>query len=94
MCDKTKCKNKKHFCKYCLQCFSSERILVEHRRASLKINGKTVKLRSSSIKFKNHMRFIDSLKQFLESMIIKKKFIKKHFNKNLFMPEKMNKYFS
>ena len=23
MCHKTKCKNKKYFCKYCLQCFSS-----------------------------------------------------------------------
>ena len=23
-------KNKKHFCKYCLQCFSSERVLKKH----------------------------------------------------------------
>ena len=29
MFNKTKCKNKKHFCKYCLQCFSSERVLME-----------------------------------------------------------------
>ena len=28
---KTKYKNKKHFCRYCLQCFSSERVLMEHR---------------------------------------------------------------
>ena len=24
-------KNKKHFCKYCLQCFSSEGVLIEHK---------------------------------------------------------------
>ena len=57
MCNKTKNKNKKHFCKYCLQCFSSERVLVEHKKAYLKINGKeTVKLRSGSIKLKNHFK--------------------------------------
>ena len=54
MCNKTKCKVKKHFCRYCLQFFSSER---EHKEAFLKINGKqTVKLRSGSIKFKNHFK--------------------------------------
>ena len=25
MCNKTKNKNKKHFCRYCLQCFSRDR---------------------------------------------------------------------
>ena len=29
MCNKTK-HNKKHFCRYCLQSFSSERVLVTH----------------------------------------------------------------
>ena len=54
MCNKTKCKVKKHFCRYCLQFFSSER---EHKEVFLKINGKqTVKLRSGSIKFKNHFK--------------------------------------
>ena len=28
MCNKTKDKNKKYFCKCCLQCFSSEKILI------------------------------------------------------------------
>ena len=47
MCNKTKYKNEKHFGRYCLQCFSSERDLVEHKEVCLKINGKqTVKLRS------------------------------------------------
>ena len=31
MFSKIKSKNKKHFCKYCLHCFSSERILVGHK---------------------------------------------------------------
>ena len=36
------------------QCFSGERVLVEHKKTSLKINSQqTVKLRSDSIKFKN-----------------------------------------
>ena len=46
MCNKTKNKNKKNFCKYCLQCFSSEKILQEHK----KINDKqSLKLISGSI---------------------------------------------
>ena len=50
-------KNKKHFCKYCLQCFSIERVLIEHKGTRLKINGKqTVKLRSGLIKFKNNVK--------------------------------------
>ena len=28
MCNKTKNKNKKHFCKCCLQCYSSEKVLI------------------------------------------------------------------
>ena len=50
-------KNQKHFCKYCLRCFSGERVFVEHKKICLKINGKqTVKLRSGSIKFKNYFK--------------------------------------
>ena len=41
--------NKKHFSKYCLQCFTSF--------TCLKVNGKqTVKLKSGSINFKNHFK--------------------------------------
>ena len=32
-------KNRKHFCRYCLQCFSSEIILIEHKKICLKINS-------------------------------------------------------
>ena len=57
MCNKTNNKNKKHFFKYCLQCFSSEKVLEEHKKVCLKINGKeSVKLKSGSIQFKNNFK--------------------------------------
>ena len=40
ICNKTKNKNKKHLSKYCLQCFSSQRVLIEHKEPCFKINGK------------------------------------------------------
>ena len=59
MFNKTKHKTKKHFCRYCLQCFSSERVLQEHREICLEINSKeSVKLESGSIKFKNYFKQI------------------------------------
>ena len=54
---KQKTKSKIYFFKYCLQCFSSERFLVEHKEICLKINAKeTVKLKSGFIEFKNYFR--------------------------------------
>ena len=42
---KTKNKNKKWFCKSCLQCFSSEIVLTKHKENYLSVNGKqSVKL--------------------------------------------------
>ena len=35
---KTKNKNKKYFCKSCLQCFSSKNVLTKHKEAWLSIN--------------------------------------------------------
>ena len=49
-CHKTKNKNKKHFCKFCLQYFFNERVLVEHKEVCLKITGK--QSINGSIKFK------------------------------------------
>ena len=50
---KQKNKNKKYFSKCCLQCFSREKVLIEHKESYLIINGKqSVKLISSSISFK------------------------------------------
>ena len=37
---KTKNKNKKWFCKSCLQCFSSKNVLTKHKENCLSINGK------------------------------------------------------
>ena len=40
MFQKTKNKNKKWFCKSCLQCFSSENVLIKHKENYFSINGK------------------------------------------------------
>ena len=39
MFNQSKHKERKHFCMYCLQCFSSERVLVKHANNCLTING-------------------------------------------------------
>ena len=36
---KTKNKNKTWFCKSCLQCFSSQNVLIKHKEDCLSING-------------------------------------------------------
>ena len=55
---KTKNKNKKYFCKSCLQCFSSESVLTEHKDC-LNINGKqSVKLEEGIIEFENYFKQI------------------------------------
>ena len=62
MCNKTKNKNKKHFYKYCLQCFSSEKVLIKHKENCLIINGKqSVQLKGGSIEFKNHFKQLSVL---------------------------------
>ena len=59
MFNKNRCKNKKWFCKTCLQCFSSEKILIEHGKDCLLVNGgQRVKLEKGSIEFKNFNRQI------------------------------------
>ena len=59
MFNKTKYKGKKYFCKYCLQCLSSEKILCEHKEDCLIVNGKqNVKLESRFISFKTYSRQI------------------------------------
>ena len=57
MFNKTKNKNKKHFCKSCVQCFSSKNVLLELKKDCLVINGKqNVKLESGFLSFKNYSR--------------------------------------
>ena len=42
---------------FCLQCFSSERILIEHKENCLTINGQqSVKLKSGLISYKNYFK--------------------------------------
>ena len=40
MFNQTKHKDRKHFCMFCLQCFSSERVLNDHKENCIAINGK------------------------------------------------------
>ena len=54
---KTKNKNKKYFCKSCLQCFSSKNILNNHKKVCLNINGsQSVRLENRTIEFKNYFK--------------------------------------
>ena len=56
---KTKNKNKKHFCKSCLQCFSGKNVLTEHKEVYLSINGaQSVKLEKGTTDFKNYFKQI------------------------------------
>ena len=70
MFNKAKSKNRKYFCKCCLQCFNSERILVEHREICLKINGKqSVKLKSGLL----NSKMLEAMK---EQVVVRQKNIK------------------
>ena len=54
---KTKNKNKKYFCKSCLQCFSNKNLLTEQTKISLKLNSEqAIKLEGGFIKFKNYFK--------------------------------------
>ena len=54
---KAKNKIKKWFCRSCLQCFSSENVLIKHKEDCLSINGqKSINLEKQSIKFKNYFK--------------------------------------
>ena len=59
MFNKNKNKNKKYFCKSCLQYFSSENVLLEHKKDCSLINGgQDRKLEKGFIEFKNFNRHI------------------------------------
>ena len=54
---KTKNKNKKYFCKSCLQCFSNKNVLNNHKKVCFKINGEqAVKLEKGTTEFKNYFK--------------------------------------
>ena len=54
---KTKNKNKKWFCRSCLQYFSSKSLLIKHKENCLSINGKlSVILEKGIIEFENYLK--------------------------------------
>ena len=56
---KAKNKDKKLFCRSCLQYFSSENVLIKHKERCLSINGKqSVILEKRIIEFENHFKEI------------------------------------
>ena len=56
---KTKSKNKKYFCKSCLQCFSNKNVLTKHKELCLSINSaQSVKLEKGTTEFKNYFKEI------------------------------------
>ena len=56
---KTKNKNKKWLCKSCLQCFTSENVLIKHKEDCLSVNGvQSVKLEEGTIEFGNYFKQI------------------------------------
>ena len=56
----TKYKGKKYFFKSCLECFSSEKALIDHKKDCLVIHGKqNVMLERGFIRFKNYSRQIN-----------------------------------
>ena len=59
MFNKTKNKYMKYYCKSCLQCFTSQKVLNGHKEDCLLINGaQNVKLEKGFIEFKNFNRQI------------------------------------
>ena len=57
MFNQTKHEHRKHFCMYCLQCFSSERVLKNHKNNCIQVNGEqAIKMPDKSnntLKFNN-----------------------------------------
>ena len=57
MFNQTKHEHRKHFCMYCLQCFSREDVLTEHKNNCISINGKqaiNMPEKGDKVYFKNH----------------------------------------
>ena len=57
MFQKTKNKNKKYFCKSCLQCFSSENVLTKNKKDCLSIKSKQfVKVEKGTNEFEKNFK--------------------------------------
>ena len=54
---KTKSKNEKWFCRSCLQCFSSNSVLIKHKEDCLSINGnQPINFEKGIIEFENYFK--------------------------------------
>ena len=61
MFNKTKSKNKKWFCKSCLCCFSGKKVLIEHDKDCLIVNGRQrIRLEKIFIEFNDFNKMIPS----------------------------------
>ena len=63
MFNQTKHEHRKHFCMYCLQCFSREDVLTEHKNNCISINGKqaiNMPEKGDKVYFKNHHKQFSS----------------------------------
>ena len=59
MLHRTKNRNKKYFCKSCLQCFSIKNLSTKHKEVCLIINGaQSVRLEKGTIELKNYFKQI------------------------------------
>ena len=56
MFSKTKNNNKKYFCRYCLQCFSSENVLADQKVCSKIKSEQSVKSEGGFLEFKNFFK--------------------------------------
>ena len=66
MFSRTKHKDKKHYCMSCLQNFTTEEILSNHKKQCLLINGcQAVNYESGTIKFTNHDKQIPILFKYM-----------------------------
>ena len=69
MYNKTKHKERKHFCMHCLQCFSNKEILANHKTNCMVINGEQA-IRMHTKKGNNISQFQNYHKQMLVPFVI------------------------
>ena len=85
---------KTHFCRYCLQAFSTDEMLKHHIKDCPKING------AQRIKMSKKGKYVlgkDTVYNFINNMIKESKYcnevMKKHFHKELVMTKEDNEDF-
>ena len=91
-------RRRKHFCRYCLQAFSSEEISKSHIKDRFKINGKqrTIMPRKGEfIKFRNYERIITQLCRYgCKLVCVNDNFIYSVIEESKYCNEVMKKHFN